>query len=152
MTDFDAEWAGMQAAAREQVAQQQAAGGARTRLNTTGGGGGSGGAGVDHDEEGLQDVETHAIELGDTLSTHGQMAENSTHVAGVLLRTPGLETGPALIELVERWGTQSEALRDACLTISGHMRETIQRMADVELDIIGGLNAAGMSPHRPQAR
>ncbi|MDT0321038.1 hypothetical protein [Streptomyces millisiae] len=112
----------------------------RTRLNGTGTGGG---ADLEIHGAELADIQAGADELADDLDASGHLAENHTHVTGILLRTAGFESGPALIDVATRWQSQTDALRDACLRVSGHLRETTRSHAAAEQEAAAAVREAG---------
>ncbi|WP_326599832.1 hypothetical protein [Streptomyces sp. NBC_01803] len=62
--------------------------------------------------------------LRDQLDEGGHLAEHGTHAAGLVLRGPGFVTGRALIEVSERWRSQTDQLRAACHHIARRLRES----------------------------
>lgn len=136
---FHEEWAAIQARAREESA--------RTRLNSTAGQG-DGGADLEIHSAELADIQGSADDLANDLDASGHTAENHTHVAGIFLRTPGFETGYALIEVATRWQSQADSLRDACLRISGHLQDTVRTHATVEQETAAAVRqtTAGLNP------
>ncbi|MEV1006354.1 hypothetical protein [Streptomyces sp. NPDC049881] len=130
---FDEEWAALQAAAREEQA--------RTRLNSEGTGGADA-LDLEVSENDLTPLRTDADGLADRVTQDGFLAQNITHVAGIFLRTPGLDTGYALIEVAERWESQANALRNALQRIAGHVGETVRAHAGDELETAAALEGA----------
>ncbi|TDC67960.1 hypothetical protein [Streptomyces hainanensis] len=128
---FHQEWAAIQARAQDASA--------RTRLNGTGGRGGGDEADLELHSAELTDIRNTAEALAGDLDTAGHTAENPTRVAGILLRTPGFETGNALIEVATRWQSQADALRDACLRVSGHLEDTVRTHTAVEQETAAAL-------------
>ncbi|RKN40134.1 hypothetical protein [Streptomyces hoynatensis] len=140
MATFDEEWAQIQARAREQAA--------RTRLDSAPAPGD--GADLEIHEEELGRIEREAGSLAGLLDQHGRAAETQTRVAGVLLRTPGFDTGSALVELTDRWRSQTESLRDACRRIAAHRRDTTRAHAAGEQETAAALRqAAPPVAHNP---
>ncbi|MDT0441615.1 hypothetical protein [Streptomyces johnsoniae] len=128
---FDAEWAGLQAAARDELTH--------TRLNSRGDG--SGGD-LEHREGQLTPIQGDADALANDLDQNGSLAHNATYVAGILLRTPGLDTGVALTEVADRWQSQAAALHAACLRIAGHVGDTVRTHAAGELETTADIRNA----------
>ncbi|MFD5320091.1 hypothetical protein [Streptomyces sp. NPDC127098] len=136
---FQQEWAAIQARARQETAH--------TRLNSTGGQGG-GDADLEIHGAELSEIQGSADDLANDLDALGHTAENQTHVAGIFLRTPGFETGDALIEVATRWRSQADSLRDACLRISGHLQDTVRTYTVVEQETAAAVQQAssGLNP------
>jgi hypothetical protein len=131
---FDEEWAQLQAVAREQVAH--------TRLNSTGDGDAGGSADLEVTDKELEKIEDTANGLANALDQSGHEAENHTHVAGIYLRTPGFECGQVLIDVATQWASQAETLRDACLRIANHLRDTAAEFAAAEEEAGAGMRHA----------
>ncbi|GAA2062237.1 hypothetical protein N0X72_23085 [Streptomyces carpaticus] len=122
---FDEEWARIKADARDEIA--------RTQLNSTSPAGGEQGELVVHSAD-ISAIGVQADELATSLQEHGLVADNPTRVAGILLRTPGFETGRALTDVAEAWQSQVETLTEACLGIAGHLHHTVTDHAGGELE------------------
>ncbi|RKN05075.1 hypothetical protein [Streptomyces radicis] len=137
---FDEEWARLQAAAQDELNA--------TRLNSDGGAGDGADYAVSGEE--LRPVHEVAGELADELDRNGSLARNPTHVAGIFLRTPGLETGYALIEVAERWQSQADALRSACRRIAGHVDATVRAHSATEQETLADLRGASAPASNPR--
>ncbi|WP_129839792.1 hypothetical protein [Streptomyces sp. RFCAC02] len=140
MDSFDDDWARIQAAAREEVA--------RTRLNGTESPAGGGGAGavLEIHEADLATVEDCAATIADVMARSDNSTRNATHLSGTLLSTPGFETGSALLDLVARWETRTEALHRDCVIIEQHLRETYTLNSAADLERAAELQRLNLSP------
>ncbi|RBM20505.1 hypothetical protein [Streptomyces sp. PT12] len=136
---FDEEWARLQAAAQDELNA--------THPNSEGGAGDGADYAVSEGE--LRPVHEVAAGLADELDRNGYLAHNPTHVAGIFLRTPGLETGYALIEVADRWQSQADALRSACGRIAGHVDETVRTHGATEQETLADLGSASAPASNP---
>ncbi|WP_052385467.1 hypothetical protein [Streptomyces sp. NRRL F-2890] len=134
---FDEEWAQAKAEAREEIA--------RTRLNGSPESAGGSGRLVLHGED-VGPIGEQADGLAASLREHGLVADNPTRVAGILLRTPGFETGRALVDVADTWQSQVETLKESCLGISQHLRYTLTSHAGGELENQAEMIRAQTSP------
>jgi hypothetical protein len=142
---FDDEWAQLVAkASQDRVAQ--------TRLNQLDGGGGGGGQGgltVKQDDLGLVGRAAHGLHTG--LKADGKHPVAASKSAGTELTGDNFDSGAALTEVAETWGTQVSALMESCAHISNHLDFSSRSYGQEEEKIEAGMRDVQgrlMSPSR----